>query len=66
MPLFTWCEIQGLFYDFPGPFQGNPGPSLSTKQESFTEEKKIAKNFGLKANIQWYRVFFTQIQKPNT
>ena len=31
MPLFTWCEIQGLFHDFPGPFQGNSGPSLSTK-----------------------------------
>ena len=31
LPLFSWCEIQGLFHDFPGPFQGNPGPSLSTK-----------------------------------
>ena len=27
----TGCEIQGLFHDFPGPFQGNPGPSPSTK-----------------------------------
>ena len=31
LPLFTWCEIQGLFHNFPGPFQGNPGPSQSTK-----------------------------------
>ena len=31
LPLFTWCEIQGLFHDFPGPFEANPGPSLSTK-----------------------------------
>ena len=31
LPLFIWCEIQGLFHDFPGPFQGNPAPSLSTK-----------------------------------
>ena len=30
LPLFNWCEIQGLFHDFPGAFQGNPGPSLST------------------------------------
>ena len=40
LPIFTWCEIQGLFHDFPGPFQGNPGPSLSTKTwilYSFTE-----------------------------
>ena len=35
MPLFTWCEIQGLFHDFPGPFQANPGPSLSTKSWTF-------------------------------
>ena len=31
MPLFTWCEIQVLFHDFPGPFKANPEPSLSTK-----------------------------------
>ena len=31
LPLFTWCEIHGLFHDFPGPFQGNPRPSLSSK-----------------------------------
>ena len=32
MPLLiTWCEIQGLFHDFPGPFHANPRPSLSTK-----------------------------------
>ena len=35
MPLFTWCEIQKVFHDFPGPFQApfqaNPGSSLSTK-----------------------------------
>ena len=31
MPLFTWCEIQGLFHNFPGLFKGNPGPSLLTK-----------------------------------
>ena len=35
LPLFTGCEIQGLFQDFPGPFQANPGPSLS-KLECFT------------------------------
>ena len=31
LPLFTWCQIQGLFHDFPGPFQANPAPSLSVK-----------------------------------
>ena len=31
MPLFTLCETQGLFHDFPGLFQGYPGSSLSTK-----------------------------------
>ena len=31
MPLFTWYEIQGLFHDFPGPFQTNVGSFLSTK-----------------------------------
>ena len=31
MPLFTWCEIQGLFLDFPEPFQANPISSPSTK-----------------------------------
>ena len=31
LPLFTGCEIQGLFHDFPGPFKVNPGPSVSTK-----------------------------------
>ena len=35
LPLFTGCEIQGLFQDFPGPFQANPRPSLS-KLECFT------------------------------
>ena len=35
LPLFTGCEIQGLFQDFPGPFQANRGPSLS-KLECFT------------------------------
>ena len=31
MPLFTWCEIQGLFHDFPGPFQADLYRSQSTK-----------------------------------
>ena len=29
--LFTWCEIQGLFHDFPEPFQENLVPSLPTE-----------------------------------
>ena len=31
LPLFTGCEIQGLFQDFPGLFQVNPGLSLANK-----------------------------------
>ena len=31
LTLFTWCEIQELFHDFPRPFQVNTGPSLSTQ-----------------------------------
>ena len=33
--LFTWCEIQGLFHEFPGHLQGDLRPSLSVKPECF-------------------------------
>ena len=38
MPLFTWCEIEGLFHDFLWPFQANPGPSLSTLYILFSKQ----------------------------